>query len=79
MTYTNTTMDIMFLTHSHRLGRSVLPAEFLPIRGHGAIAIVMRENGKRCCELSIHQCVGVGMYAEPVVWVCSSVCFGGRD
>lgn len=46
MTYTNTTMDIMFLTHSHRLGCSVLPAEFLPIRGRGAIAIVMRENGR---------------------------------
>lgn len=57
--------------------RSVLPAEFLPIRGHGAIAIVMRENGKRCCGLSIHHRVGGGKYAEPVVWVCSSVCFGG--
>lgn len=75
MNYTNTTMDIMFLTRSHRLEHALYFLQFLPIRGLGAIAMVMR--GKWCCRLSIHQCVGVGMYAEPVVWVFSSVFWGG--
>lgn len=78
MTYTNTTMDIMFLTHSHRLGHALYFLQsFSPIRGYGAIAVVTRGNGKWCCGLGIHPCVGVSMYAEPVVWAFSSVFWGG--
>jgi len=64
--HTHMTMDIMFLTHSHRLGRSVLPAEFLHIRGHGAI--VMRGKWGS----------GVAGSAHTLVCWCRHVCRASR-